>query len=116
MPPAPTPSARPAQVTSSSVITRVDADGRMAGNVLVSTDGDLVLMRFAMAHGHLPAATRRDLVDQAFQLPELDGGPQQVQAVIPLGDVELLQGLRAHLSGIRSRAAGATCLIEATTR
>jgi hypothetical protein len=91
-------------------------DGRLAGNVLVSREDDVLLMSFTVAHGPLPADTRRDLVEQAFQLPELNLARQQVLVTIPLGDVELLQGLQAHLCEVRAHAAGATCLVEATTR
>ena len=94
---------------------QVSSDGRTTGRVVVSKRNELILMNFTVAHGHLPATTRRSLVEQAFRLPELDRAGQQVLATIPLGDVELLQGLRARLSEVRARAAGATCLIEATT-
>jgi hypothetical protein len=106
------------QVVSSIEGTRVEleTEGRMAANVVVCMDGDLVLMRFDVAHGNLPPSIRRRLVEQAFQLPQFGIAQQHVQAVIPLGDVELLQGLRAHLTDLRTRAAGASCLIEASTR
>jgi hypothetical protein len=94
---------------------RLEADGRMAGDVLVSRRGDLVLMHFTVAHGHLPATTRRDLVEQAFRLPELHYSRQPVLVTLPLGDAELLQRLEEHLCGLQPRAAGATCLVEAIT-
>ncbi len=94
---------------------RLEAEGRMTGNVLVSRQDGVLLVKIMVAHGHLPAATRRRLVEQAFRLPELSPSRQRVLVTIPLGDVELLQGLRARLCEVRVRAAGATCLVEATT-
>jgi hypothetical protein len=38
-----------------------------------------------------------------------------VRATIPLGDCDLLAGLTRHLTDVRTRAAGATCLIDART-
>jgi len=38
-----------------------------------------------------------------------------VQAAIPIGDGELLAELRARLADVNTRAAGATCPIDATT-
>lgn len=91
-------------------------EGKLAGNVLVYRRDDLLLLNFTVSHGHLPATARRNLLEQAFRLPELNKPRQRVLATIPLGDAELLQGLRTRLAGVQSRAAGATCLVEATTR
>jgi hypothetical protein len=91
----------------------VEADGEALGDVTVWSDGGIVRLRFNVPRRHLPATARRDLVDAVFALPELDWrGP--VQAAIPLGDADLLAGLRVHLGEVETRAAGATCLIDAT--
>lgn len=95
---------------------QLETEGRMAGNVLVLKQDDVLLIDFTVAHGHLPAAIRRDLVERAFRLPEFNLTHQRVLVVIPLGDVDLLQDLQARLCDARTRAAGATCLIEATIR
>lgn len=87
----------------------------MAGKVVVCMDGDLISMHFDMARGHLAPTVRRSLVEHAFGLPEFRSASRQVHATIPLGDVELLHGLQARLTDVSARAAGATCLIEATT-
>jgi hypothetical protein len=44
-----------------------------------------------------------------------DEPSRPVQATIPLGDSDLLAGLTDHLTDVRTRAAGATCLIDAKT-
>lgn len=94
---------------------QLEAEGRVAGSVLVSRQDDLVLVHITVAHGHLPVATRRHLVEQAFRLPDLKPSRQRVLVTIPLGDVELLQGLRARLCEVSVHPAGATCLVEAIT-
>lgn len=106
----------PSRAGGGATRVRLEVGGRMTGDVLVRRQGSLVLMHFTVAHGHLPPATRRELVERAFQLPEFARACQQVLAIIPLGDVELLRGLQTHLDGVRARAAGATCLVDATTR
>jgi hypothetical protein len=54
------------------------------------------------------------LVDSVFRLAQL-GPARRVQVAMPLGDSELLDRLHDHLGDVHTRAAGATCLIEATT-
>jgi hypothetical protein len=51
---------------------------------------------------------------RVLALPEL-ALPCMVQAAIPIGDGELLAQLRARLADVNTRAAGATCPIDATT-
>jgi hypothetical protein len=70
-------------------------------------------LRLSVAPGHLPRGAREALLDAVFAFGELQQSCV-VQASIPLGDSELLDGLRAHCTNLKSRAAGATCLVEAT--
>ncbi len=89
----------------------VEADGEPLGDVAVSTVGCVVRLRFNVPRRHLPATTRRELVEAVFALPELAReGP--VQIAVPLGDPDLLAGLRGRLGDVHARAAGATCLID----
>lgn len=90
------------------------AAGASLGAAVVTRDGDVVQIRFQIASGHLPTTARHDLVAAVFALPELEN-PGIVQAAIPIGDADLLAELRAHLADVHTRAAGATCLIDATT-
>jgi len=94
---------------------RLEVDGRVAGGVRVRRRNDVLFLQFTVAHGHLPRDVRQNLLEQAFLLPELSIASQRVLVTIPLGDVELLQGLQVRLGEVRVHAAGASCLIEATT-
>jgi hypothetical protein len=94
------------------ILLNLEWHGEQIGTASVSSDGSAAVMRFAMAHGRLPMNARRQLVDAAFELPELSGS-DQVTVVIPVGDVDLLEGVRAHVTAPHSRAAGTTCLIDA---
>lgn len=90
----------------------VEDDGRPVAHVDVSDDGAAVDLRFAVNRGHLPIHTRRLLVEAAFDLPPLKE-PRLVHATLPLGDVDLLAGLRRHCTHVDARPAGATCLVDA---
>jgi len=92
----------------------VEAGGASLGTAAVTDEDRVVQVRFEIAHGHLPMTARRELVEAVFALPQLTN-PCTVQAAIPIGDADLLSELRARLATITTRAAGATCLIDATT-
>lgn len=110
------------QVTATAHVTtdgdrssvQVEAAGMQLATAAVASHGEVVELQFDIARGHLPTTARRELVDAVFALPEL-AAPCVVHAAIPLGDIDLLVLLRAHLAGVSTRAAGATCLIDATT-
>jgi len=100
------------QSTGDASRVMVEDEGRPVGAVDVSDDGAVVQLRFGVDHGHLPVQVRRLLVDTAFDLPVLKE-TRAVQATVPLGDVELLTGLRRHCAHVETRAAGSTCLVDA---
>lgn len=103
--------------SSDNGVTRVwiEAEGRTIGSATVSREGTTITMVFAMAHGHLPVAGRSRLVNVVFGLPEVEAR-RPVQVALPIGDPDLLAGVREHLDDPRVHAAGATCLIEAMAR
>lgn len=103
--------------SSDNGVTRVwiEADGRTIGSATVSREGTTITMVFAMAHGHVPVAGRSRLVNVVFGLPEVQA-KRRVQVALPIGDPDLLAGVRAHVDDPRVHAAGATCLIEAMAR
>ena len=90
----------------------VEDDGHAIAHVDVNDDGAIVDLRFSVNQGHLPVRARRLLVEAAFDLPMLKE-PRLVHATLPLGDVDLLDGLRRHCTHLDTRAAGATCLVDA---
>lgn len=90
----------------------VEDDGHPVASADVRDEGPVVQLRFDVDHGHLPVQVRPLLVDAAFDLPVLKEA-RPVQATVPLGDAELLAGLRRHCAHVDTRAAGATCLVDA---
>jgi len=88
------------------------ADGHLRSLVEIHRDERLMRVVFEVDHEHLPPGVREELVEATFELPEVRQC-DAVQAVVPLGDVDLMSSLRAHLRDIRTRAAGVTCLIDA---
>lgn len=92
----------------------IDIDGHPAGHASVSQVGDQVTVGFAVAGGHLPVTLRPELVQAAFDLPQLQSA-HVLRVSLPAGDVELLIGVREHTTVTDVHVAGATCLIEAST-
>jgi hypothetical protein len=62
--------------------------------------------------GHYPPGTRARLVDAILDLPEF-GTQQRLEVALPLGETETLQRLRERCDQVRTRPAGATCLVDA---
>jgi hypothetical protein len=93
-----------------------DEDGRLVG----AADIEVVDLWQARASlhvesGHLPAGTRQRLVDAVLDAPEIRSR-RHVQVALPLGDGEILDRIRQLCDIDQMRAAGATCLVEATIR
>jgi hypothetical protein len=91
-----------------------DEDGRLVG----AADIEVVNPWEARASlhvesGHLPVGARRRLVDAMLDAPEISSC-QHVQVALPLGDGEILDRIRQRCDIDEMRAAGATCLVEAT--
>jgi hypothetical protein len=62
--------------------------------------------------GHTPPGSRASLVDAVLDLPEVRASAR-LEATVPLGDAEALDRLRARCRDVRTRPAGATCLVDA---
>ena len=62
--------------------------------------------------GQLPAGTRQRLVDAVLDAPEVSSR-KHVQVALPLGDSEILDRIHERCDTSDTRAAGATCLVEA---
>ena len=90
----------------------VQKDGQPVATADIFEDSLGIQVRFNIEHGHLPMQVRRQLVDAVFDLPTMRT-IRTVRASIPLGDVDLLNGLRSHCARIDTRAAGSTCLVDA---
>ena len=73
---------------------------------------DEVLVAVEVTAGHIPVTARRELVDAIFALPEVRRR-HRLRAAVPVGDWELLDAFAHHFPAISTRAAGATCLVDA---
>jgi hypothetical protein len=62
--------------------------------------------------GHLPTGTRSRLVDGVLDLPQTKDS-NRLEATLPLGDAESLDRLRERCDDVRTRPAGASCLVDA---
>jgi hypothetical protein len=89
-------------------------DGVALATADIGSEDDAVILHFEIRARHLPPGARQALVEAVFDIVERDR-PRTVEAAIPLGDVDLLTALAAHLALVHTHAAGSTCLIDATT-
>ena len=64
-----------------------------------------------VAPGHLPVGTRQKMADAVHEAV-CDDNAEHLTATVPLGDAELVDGIRGHLSDVDLRAAGASSIIE----
>ena len=84
----------------------------MASASLRPTGDQRVSVVIHVESGHLPPEARPELVDAllataaAIRATHLD-------VALPLGDAELLADFRLHCADVRTRVAGATCLLSA---
>jgi hypothetical protein len=62
--------------------------------------------------GHQPPKTRAGVVDAVLDLPEVRA-QQRLEIAVPIGETEILQRLRERCERVRTRPAGATCLVDA---
>lgn len=88
------------------------AAGRILASVEVRGSGVDVLLSFRVAAGHMPMTVRGQLVDAVFELPDVHDC-RRLTATVPIGDAQLLTGLRAHCHASVTHPAGATCLFDA---
>jgi len=65
------------------------------------------------AAGHVAPGWRTELVDAVMDLPEVQAS-RRLEATVPLGDSEFLERLREWTTGVVTRPAGSTLLLDAT--
>jgi hypothetical protein len=65
------------------------------------------------AAGHVAPGWRTELVDAVMDLPEVQAS-HRLEATVPLGDCEFLERLREWTTGMVTRPAGSTLLLDAT--
>ena len=64
-----------------------------------------------VAAGNPSAGLRRRLVDVVFDLDVMHT-PRTLLAALPLGDVDLLDGVAQHCASVHTRSAGHSCLVD----
>lgn len=91
----------------------LENDGQVVAQATVSVSEDThdAWAQVNVAAGHVPPGTRRKMADAVHEAVVEDQA-QHLTATVPLGDAELVQGLREHLEYAQLRAAGATSIIE----
>ena len=90
---------------------RVEDDGRTLAQATVSldTESGQASAQVSVASGQLPIGTRQKVVDAVHEAVSED--QIRLTATVPLGDAELVDGIRDHLDDAELRAAGATSII-----
>jgi len=78
----------------------------------VHTIGDVLDLHVDVAGGHIAPNARADVVSELFELPAVKMS-RRLHAAFPIGDYELVLQLQGRCVSLHTRAAGATCLIEA---
>ena len=91
---------------------RVEDDGRTLAQATVSLDKESgeACAQVHVASGQLPVGTRQQVVDAVHESVSEERIDRLIAAV-PLGDAELVNGIRDHLDDAKLRAAGATSII-----
>jgi hypothetical protein len=97
--------------TEHDVTVLLTEGGAVAGDAVIASHGDAVDIRICVASGHWSTTMRVELLNAVFGEHDVQSS-SQLCAAIPLGDVQLLEGLAARCASLRTRAAGSTCLLE----
>jgi hypothetical protein len=89
-------------------------NGHVVGVADVETTDDPAVIRASLhaEAGHRPVGAGARLVDAVLDLEETRRR-HILQASLPSGDVEALQQIRSRCPEVRTRPAGATCLVDA---
>ena len=96
---------------------RVEQDGQVLAQATVSVTEETSEARAQVhvAPGHIPVGTRRKVADAVHEAVTEDHA-RHLTATVPLGDAELVEGIRSHLNDAQLRAAGATSIIEGAVK
>ena len=86
------------RLLAEATLSEVDPTGRVQAQVHVEP-------------GHLPPGTRQAMAEALHERVQSTDA-EHLTAAVPLGDGELIDGIRRPLTDVNLRAAGATSLIE----
>jgi|SRR4051794_9859609 hypothetical protein len=101
-------------LTSRTGVTVETASGRLA-EAQVAEEAERVVVDFWADTIGLPADIGARLVGQAFAHPAVRAH-RPILVTLPRGESAVLEQVRTHLDGARSRVAGVTCLVEGRVR
>lgn len=94
----------------------VEEDGQILAQARIASDDEHgARAEVNVAPGHLPAGTRQRMAD-AVHASVVEGDVRRLSASVPLGDAELIDGMREHLTDVELRAAGSTSILEGEVR
>ena len=95
----------------------VEEDGEILAEATISSpdDDDCARAEVTVAPGHLPLGTRQKMADAVHEAA-CDDNADHLTATVPKGDVELVDGIRDHLSEVELRSAGASSIIQGDVR
>lgn len=88
-------------------------DGGITGSVTIDPESRVATLHFEFAPGRCSPRALREVVAAIFGIPAL-AACRTLQAALPLGSYDLVSDLGDRLADVRTRAAGATCLLDAT--
>lgn len=89
--------------------------GKLVTSAEVTTTDDAEMVAHASLHaeaGHLPLGSRAKLVDAVLDLPAVQAS-KHLEATLALGDFESMHRLDERTTGMTTRAAGSSALVEA---
>jgi hypothetical protein len=92
-----------------------DEGRRLADAEIELADGSTARASIHVEAGHIPPGTRTRLVDAVLDTPEV-AARRRVEVSLPLGDSEILERIRERCDETETRAAGASCLVDADIR
>lgn len=95
-------------------VTRIrSVDGAVTSTVRIDDRARTCRIDFTVAHGRRTRTASEDVLAAIFDLPEL-ATCHELHAALPLGASDLVAGLTNRLAMAHTRAAGVTCLLDAT--
>ena len=91
----------------------VEENGQVLAQATISAANEQgeVCAQVHVASGQLPVGTRQRMADAVHEAVTEDE-TRRLTATVPLGDVELVEGIGHNLDDVNLRAAGATSIIE----
>lgn len=95
----------------------VEEDGQVLAQATVSVpdENNESRAQVNVAPGHLPVGTRQKVVDAVHEAVTEDHA-DRLTATVPIGDAELVEGMRSNLDDVELRAAGATSIIRGAVK